>query len=131
MWPQRFDSKAVASLKAGLGPYRASGRLQQSPSPKGGNLFDRSWWQLWESPDGKFPVCDYVVASLDGAFTEDEENDPSALTVWGTFVNEHKQRRIILLDAWRKWVRFSAPKIPRLMEPTVIDGVRWPADCVI
>ena len=125
-----FDAKAVASLKAGLGPYRASGRLQQSPSPQGGNLFDPSWWQLWEAPDGKFPPCDYIVASLDGAFTEDEENDPSALTVWGTFLNEYKQRRIILLDCWRKWVRFSAPKIPRLTEPTIIDGVRWPADDV-
>jgi hypothetical protein len=28
---------------------------------------------------------DFVVASVDGAFTENELNDPSAMTVWGTF----------------------------------------------
>jgi len=31
----------------------------------------------------KFPAFSYIFASLDGAFTEDEQNDPSALTIWG------------------------------------------------
>jgi predicted phage terminase large subunit-like protein len=131
MWPERFDRKAVERLKEGLGPYFASGRLQQSPTPKGGGIFDRAWWQLWESPDGKFPFCDYVVASLDGAFTEDEENDPSALTIWGTFRDEQKRRRIVLLNAWRKHLKFSGPRIERLIESTVIDGQLWPADAVM
>ena len=72
-------------MHAGLAPYLASGRLQQSPQPRGGGLFRREWWQLWDAPDGKFPVCDYVIASVDGAFTEKEENDPSAMTVWAIF----------------------------------------------
>ena len=33
----------------------------------------------------QFPKLDFVVASVDGAFTENELNDPSAMTVWGTF----------------------------------------------
>ena len=39
--------------------------------------------------DNKFPPFQYVVASLDGAFDEKEENDASALTIWGIFSNEH------------------------------------------
>lgn len=132
MWPERFDRASVDQLKRSLGPYFASGRLQQSPSPKGGGIFQRDWWQLWESPDNKFPACDYVIASLDGAFTEDEENDPSALTVWGVFKHpEIKRKRIVLLAAWRKHLKFSGPRVERLSEPTVIDGIRWPADEVL
>src|SRR5260370_32870506 len=38
MWPERFGPKEVARIKSELGPYMASGRLQQSPTPKGGGL---------------------------------------------------------------------------------------------
>jgi len=83
MWPERFGAREVARIKAELGPYMASGRLEQMPVPDKGGIFQRDWWQPWDSPDGKFPVFSYIVASLDGAFTEKEENDPSALTVCG------------------------------------------------
>ena len=149
MWPERFGEQEVAAIEAGLGPYMASGRLQQSPQPKAGGIFQREWWQVWEPRDGKFPTLDFVIASLDGAFTEDEENDPSAVTVWGVFglpsfeqakIDEKtgvmwqatgpNSRRIILIDAWRKHLRFSGPKIERLMLPSIIDGQAWPADYV-
>src|SRR5262249_985940 len=41
MWPERFGLKEIARIKAELGPYMASGRLQQSPQPKGGGIFKR------------------------------------------------------------------------------------------
>jgi predicted phage terminase large subunit-like protein len=85
MWPERFGPREIARIKAELGPALSSGRLQQSPSPAKGGLFLREWWELYESPDGKFPPFDHVVASLDSAFTAKEQNDPSALTIWGVF----------------------------------------------
>lgn len=114
MWPDRFGPTEVANIKAGLGPYMASGRLQQMPVPDRGGIFDRMWWQLYESADGKFPPLDFVVASLDGAFTEKEENDPSGFTVWGVFRNQDGKRRIILLHAWRKFLKFSAPRVEQM-----------------
>jgi predicted phage terminase large subunit-like protein len=116
MWPERFPAKELARIKAELGPYMASGRLQQSPMPAKGGIFDRSWWQLYEAPNGKFPALDYVVASLDSAFTANEQNDPSGLTVWGVFQHQHegkKRRRIMLMHAWRKHLPFSGPRIER------------------
>src|SRR5215467_6660403 len=130
-WPDRFSPEAVDQLEIDLGPYAFAGQYQQAPAPRGGGLFKSEWWQLYDSPDGNFPHCEFVIASLDGAFTEDEANDPSALTVWGTFVNENKQRRIILLHAWRKFLQFSGPKVDRLHEPTKIEDKLWPADAVI
>ena len=81
MWPERFGVAEVVRIKAGLGPYMASGRLQQSPQPRAGGIFRRDWWQQWT--DGKFPPCSFVIGSVDGASPEKEENDPSAMTVWG------------------------------------------------
>jgi len=110
-WEARFPPKVIDMLRHALGPYAWAGQYQQAPSPRGGGIFQRDWWQLWESDDGKFPTLEYVVASLDGAFTEDEENDPSALTVWGVFINDQNRRRVILLHAWRKFLKFSGPRI--------------------
>lgn len=129
-WPERFNEDSIGRLKKELGPYGYAGQYQQAPVPRGGGIFQRDWWQLWEPPDGKLPPCEYIIASLDGAFTEDEENDPSALTIWGVFVNENRRRRIVLMDAWRKFLQFSGPRLDRLHEPTMIDGKTWPADYV-
>ncbi len=130
-WEDRFSEGKCGELQNDLGPYAWAAQYQQAPAPRGGGIFQRDWWQLWESPDNKLPPCDYIIASLDGAFTEDEQNDPSALTIWGVFKDpETKRRRIVLMDAWAKRLQFSGPRIDRLVEPAVIDGKRWPADAV-
>lgn len=112
MWPERFDEKAVQRLERELGPYMAAGRLQQLPVPKGGGILQSAWWQLWDAEaaraygrewhDGRkeFPDFELVVASLDTAYGEKEENDFSALTVWGIFIDKNKNRRAMLAYAW-------------------------------
>jgi predicted phage terminase large subunit-like protein len=130
-WPERFSADACEKLEKTLGPYSWAGQYQQAPAPRGGGLFKSEWWQLYNSPDNKFPACDYVFASLDGAFTEKKQNDPSALTVWGCYLNERRQRRIVLMSAWRKHLAFSGPRVDRLERPTMIDGKFYPADIVV
>ncbi|MGB4782951.1 phage terminase large subunit, partial [Candidatus Methylomirabilis sp.] len=113
-WPERFPEHVWSAIKTDIGPYAESGQYGQQPSPRGGGIFKREWWQLWESADGKFPVFDYVMASLDSAFTEQERNDPSALTIWGIFQNEEGLNRAMLVHAWRKHLEFSGPRMPTL-----------------
>lgn len=107
-WPERFSAKTVKDLKDILGPYGFAGQYQQAPSPRGGGIFKREWWQLWGNPDDpqdpqfkKFPACDYIVASLDSAYTEKTENDYSALTVWGSYRDRNDMPKAILMNAWR------------------------------
>lgn len=89
--------------------------LQQRPSPRGGGIFKRDWWQLWDSPDGKFPsTLKYIVASLDPAYTEKQENDPSGFTVWGVFEDKYGLNKIVLMDAWLKRLELHGLEIPRL-----------------
>jgi predicted phage terminase large subunit-like protein len=86
MWPERFGEAEVKSLESDLGPYAAAGQLQQRPEPKGGGIILRDWWLLWES--NSYPPMDFVLATLDTAFTEDTQRDPSGMIVWGVFTPE-------------------------------------------
>jgi len=107
-WPDRFSRRTVETFKTTLGPYGYAGQYQQAPTPRGGGIFRREWWQLWGNPDDpddpefrKFPACDYIIASLDTAYTEKTENDYSALTVWGVYYDRYDMPKAILMNAWR------------------------------
>lgn len=128
-WPARFSAHAVQYIKVTTGPYAWAAQFQQSPSPRGGGIFKREWWQLWGNPDDpaderfrRFPVCEYIIGSLDTAYGERTENDYSALTIWGVFreaapvvsrtgedrtiarrIAEQAARpKLILMSAWQK-----------------------------
>ncbi len=97
--------------------------MQQAPQPKSGGIFKREWWQTWDPPDGKFPPMEFIIASLDGAFTENEENDPSGFTVWGVFQHpELRRSRIMLIDAWRKHLQMHGNLTERRAHETVAFG---------
>lgn len=124
LWPARFGHEEVEILERTLGPWAAAGQLEQRPEPKGGGVIKRDWWNLWSAD--AFPPMSYVLASLDTAFTEKTENDPSAMTVWGVFTHNTQDQpsrrldragavidlatyaeetpRVMLMTAWREWL---------------------------
>jgi len=67
----------------GLASSNSAGQLEQSPKPKGGGVVKYDWWNAWEA--ASYPPMDFILASLDTAYTEKTENDYSAMTVWGVF----------------------------------------------
>jgi predicted phage terminase large subunit-like protein len=83
LFPERFPLEIVDRDERAMGPYATAGQHQQEPAPRGGGVIKRDWWQLWERD--KFPPLDYVIASLDTAYTTKTENDFSAMTIWGIF----------------------------------------------
>jgi predicted phage terminase large subunit-like protein len=104
---RRFGEAEVAALEASLGPYMAAGRLQQAPAPKGGSIIRSEWFQLWDRHGNNdyFPPPSFRVAALDGAWTEDESNDPSALVVIGIWKPpDVNAPRVLVMEYWRKWV---------------------------
>lgn len=117
LWPEKFDEKTTREWERSLGPYATSGQLQQIPTPRGGGIFKREWWKLWPpqgeefGEDGKpakpldFPNMEYIIASLDTAMTIKEENDFSALSIWGVWF-ENKNPKIMLMSCWQERLPF-------------------------
>ena len=110
LFPERFPEEVVERDKRVMGPYAVSGQFQQSPSPRGGGIIRRDWWQIWDAEtaaaqginnEDAFPPMDYVVASLDTAYTEKQENDPSALTVWGIWQRSGREISSIISQQHR------------------------------
>ena len=88
LWTERFGEQEVGLLEKQLGPFATAGQLQQRPEPAGGGVIKRDWWQTWVDP--QFPPMDFIVASLDTAYTLKTSNDFSAITIWGVFTEETK-----------------------------------------
>lgn len=117
-WPERFDEEAVLLCKL-QGEYAFAGQYQQRPEPRGGGLFKREGWVLYEPENGKFPKFDFVLGSLDSAFTEKEQNDPSGFTLWGCFKDDSGNRAAIPLVAWRKHLALHGKCRPRAKGETL------------
>jgi len=78
--------------------------------PEESGFVKRSDWRLW--PAGKpLPRFKFILLSLDTAFTEktfdkkEQENDPTACSVWGMFEYERKEH-VMLLDCWEEHLGF-------------------------
>ena len=106
LWPSRYPSAKNEELAADLGEWRASGQLQQEPSPAGGGILKKKWWRPWPK-ERELPKCDHVFCSWDTAYSEEDlkENSCSAMTEWGIWYNEHLRDGrggycVLLLSAW-------------------------------
>lgn len=106
-----------------------SSQYQQAPEPRGGGILKRDWWDAYELPIGapfRHPF-EFIVASLDPAFTAKQENDPSGFTCWGVY-NDNGRVRIVLLHAWQKWLELHGQTMERLPGEKNTEYVRRTSD---
>lgn len=79
-WPSRFSKKTLEAFKRSLGSLAYAGQVGQRPAPPEGNLVKREWFEIKKAnlivrDSNKSPVFFF----LDTAYTEKQENDPSAI----------------------------------------------------
>jgi predicted phage terminase large subunit-like protein len=106
LFEDRFPLSVVERDERIMGPYAAAGQFQQSPIPRGGGVIKDSDWILWDKLE--YPPLDFIIASIDTAYTEKTSNDYSALTVWGVFSGDHDKRATRMTDRYGK--PFEMPK---------------------
>ena len=86
--------------------------------PEESGIIKRSWLKLW-SKDKHLPEFEYIIMSLDTAFSEHtvdrktKDPDYTACSVWGLFRHE-KKPAFLLLDCWQD----------RLGMPDLIERVK-------
>lgn len=108
LWPERFGPKELIPFKRD--PYSWAGQWQQRPEIRGGAIIRREWWQKWH---GGWPKPNFTIACLDTAYTEKDENDPNALTVWRSYVDKDGRPKIVLCAAWEKRLQLHGETIPK------------------
>jgi predicted phage terminase large subunit-like protein len=129
LWPERYGSPELESLKRSLGSYAAAGQLQQRPSPSGGGIIKRHWFRYWQPPGAKLPPVavrlpdgtvqsiiaheigkvDEAIQSWDCAFKDLETSDYVVGQIWGRLGSAY-----LLLDQMRD----------RMDCPTTVKAVR-------
>ena len=64
-----------------------------------------------------------MIASLDTAYTTKQENDYSAMTIWGVWTDRQDNRRIMLVYAWQDRLEF-----PQLCKKVVDSANKFKID---
>lgn len=83
LWPERYPRAEVEKLKKTLGSYAYAGQFDQSPSPRGGGMFRRTWWNFFKTGFENRPPdvtdrpaidlpsrFDWCLISVDASFKE-------------------------------------------------------------
>ena len=132
-WPERFPKEVSEQLKKDKGAFAWAGQYQQRPAPRGGSIIKDAYWQVWDQP--KYPTFEYLLASVDTAYTEKDENDPSAISVWGTFRDEAGNPKIMLVWTWQGRLAFNdmVHKIIEICIPSLSPNgtVSFPVDRIL
>jgi predicted phage terminase large subunit-like protein len=131
LWPGKYNSQRLATIKATVGSYDWASLYQQQPSPGDGGLFKREWWRRWaELPSDLF---DYTQ-SWDCAFKATSNSDYVVGQVWARSKRNPAQR--YLLDQVRDKMTFTetvqavrdlSAKWPRATRKLIEDTANGPA----
>jgi predicted phage terminase large subunit-like protein len=82
-----------------------------------GKVVSRSMFKMYPH-DRPLPKFEYIVMSLDCAYTDKTYNDPTASTTWGVFKPMDGPMSVLLIDCWAEHLTF-----PNL-KPKVLDEWR-------
>jgi len=122
LWPGREGPEEIETARRQLGTYGFTGQYQQQPSPPGGGIFKRTWWQYWRVLPTRF---DRWYQSWDCTFKDADDTDYVVGQVWGVlggdrYLIDQVRARMNFVDT-RIAIRAFASKWP-LSRGYLIEG---------
>lgn len=88
-WPTRFSIQTLNAFKKSLGELQYAGQVGQRPAPREGNLVKRGWFEMMPATLAiRDPQSCPIMFFLDTAYTEKQENDPSAVLACYRYMNK-------------------------------------------
>lgn len=150
LWPSRMTREVIERDKRVMGEYAAAGQLQQRPSPRGGGMFRREWWQFYETGHANRPpdvsdvpavkrpdFFDWEIISVDAAFKSTATGSRVGMLVIGgkgpfRYVLDNRtapmtfgQTVEMILELLKKYPRCSRVLIEdKANGPAIIDTLR-------
>ncbi len=123
LWPERFDTKALANLRQVEGPFWWAALYQGRPQPEGGGIIKTAWFKYYQ--DEELPRTDKGVLKMprlvqiwDTAFKENQKADRSACLTLATGT-----RGFYVLDLWVGRVEY-----PDLVRRSLALADKWDPD---
>jgi len=80
LWPEKYDTAALARIKQAVGSRVFAALYQGQPSNDESALLKREWWTFYQTPPAQF---DQVIQSWDMTFKGGVNNDYVVGQVWG------------------------------------------------
>lgn len=113
---EKWSAETIAQMKNDTTPYTWAGQYQQRPAPRGGGIFPYASWEYWDKSlalkfgrnESQFPDFDLIIASVDGAFTEKQSNDLTAMVVLGLWTDLYGFSAVMVMDFWQDRLQFGA-----------------------
>jgi predicted phage terminase large subunit-like protein len=81
-----WSTEMLLRTKHSLPGYQWDALYMQEPSAEEGGIFKTEYWRKWE--EDKSPIVDYVLMSIDPAFSTRNSADFSAIQRWGLFMDD-------------------------------------------
>lgn len=128
LWKEKFSLKDLYRTKASIGTYEWSALYQQRPSPAGGSIFKRNWFNYYTEAPSSF---DAVYQSWDATFKEGESSDFVVGQVWGVkgankYLLDQTRARMSFPDTIRA-IRAMSAKWRQANEILIEDKANGPA----
>jgi len=116
------EANLAKTFRQQLEQYKGSKLYEQEVLGKivdleDGKVVSRSMFKMYPH-DRPLPKFEYIVMSLDCAYTDKTYNDPTASTTWGVFKPMDGPMSVLLIDCWAEHLTFPS------LKPKVLDEWR-------
>lgn len=111
LWPEYWDIEELEKVKVSIGLKKWNAQWQQQPTNDEGAVLKRNWWRKWTHSDP--PYCEYVLQTMDTAYSKKETADFSVIATWGVFTPDADSGPNLILLNVRKG-RWDFPELKRI-----------------
>jgi predicted phage terminase large subunit-like protein len=111
LWPEYWKLDELEKVKFSIGLKKWNAQWQQQPTNDEGAVLKRDWWRKWKHDEP--PACDYILQTMDTAYSKKETADFSVIATWGVFYpNSDGGPALILLSVQKG--RWDFPELKRV-----------------
>ena len=111
LWPEYWQLEELEKVKMSIGLKKWNAQWQQQPTNDEGAILKREWWRKWKYDEP--PGCEYILQTLDTAYSKKETADFSVIATWGVFYpGADSGPNLILLSVTKG--RWDFPELKRI-----------------
>jgi predicted phage terminase large subunit-like protein len=111
LWPEYWPIEELEKVKFSIGLKKWNAQWQQQPTNDEGAVLKRNWWRKWQHDEP--PMCEYLLQTMDTAYSKKETADFSVIATWGVFTPDADSGPNLILLNVRKG-RWDFPELKRV-----------------